>query len=195
MGTTPPHRFSGRLLPPDQIEGFAEVPSTEHRHKVTKAFQPSLTVLSGCVPYPAVDARGNVSAGQDGDSIDTGCTATPGQVYCRTRAHGDYLAVVYAWYFPKDCPAPGYGHRHDWEAAVLWLDKAGSDRPALRWISYYQHGQYLAAAPTAQNTSRGRVLFAYRHDFPANNCMMIHDTLGQDSLTIHWIALTQAAHT
>lgn len=185
--------YRRRVLEPDQVEGFAEVPATERRHQVAKQFQPFLTILTGCVPHPAVDAGGNVSAGQEIDSIDAGCTSSPGQVYCRMRAYRDRLAVVYAWYFPKDCPAAGHGHRHDWEAAVLWLQTTHADHPCLQAISYSQHGQYRTAAPTAQNTSDGRPLLAYRHDFPANHCLWIHDQLGQDQPLIDWDDLTDPA--
>jgi hypothetical protein len=28
---------------------------------------------------------------------------------------------MYSWYFPKDEPSTGIGHRHDWEGVIVWL--------------------------------------------------------------------------
>lgn len=41
------------------------------------------------------------------------------KVYARAASYGGSFAVMYSWYWPKDSPSTGLGHRHDWESCVV----------------------------------------------------------------------------
>lgn len=148
-------------LPHDQIVPLPVPSPGGAAQQLAARFQPYLTVVTGCAPHPAVDAAGNISEGLDVDSVADGCGSSPGQVYSRSRQLGDRIAIVYAWYFPKDCPAPGLGHRHDWEGAVCWLRTTPQGRLELESFAYSQHGRFYSVAPTAMNTVEERPLLAY----------------------------------
>ncbi|MFF7736308.1 NPP1 family protein [Streptomyces sp. NPDC007984] len=112
-------------------------------------FQPLFDYDSdGCYPAPAVDARGNLNGGlNNSGSITGGCkTGHLGNANTYSRAKCDkgtgWCGIVYALYFEKDqvvAGADAFGHRHDWEAAVVWYH--GNDE----WPSYVSvsaHGDY-----------------------------------------------------
>lgn len=44
----------------DKVVGFPETVPSGTTGDVYKAYQPLLKVVNGCVPFPAVDAQGNV---------------------------------------------------------------------------------------------------------------------------------------
>ncbi len=181
------------VIPHDQVRGFPEVEPTEPRQILAKRFQPFLTVLTGCVPHPGVDAEGRISAGLDTDSVSAGGEDSPGQTYSRSVQMGDYRAIVYAWYWPKDCPSPGRGHRHDWEGAVLWIRESDPE-PELISISYSQHGRFFTVEPTEQNTHQGRPMLAYsRYGEEITHSMWLHDAPGELYPLIDWEDLTEEA--
>ncbi|EEB89214.1 hypothetical protein MPER_12714, partial [Moniliophthora perniciosa FA553] len=67
---------------------------------------------------------------------------TKGQTYVRsTNDYHGKIAMVYAWYMPKDQvdPVLGIGHRHDWEGAVVYLDKSTQ---AFAGVAFSAHGHW-----------------------------------------------------
>ena len=128
------------VIPHNRVQGYGA-----SLGPVNAAFQPYLNVSSGCVPFPAVDAAGNVGGGLDNSGAENGgCSSSRGQVYVRQAKYGNLCAIMYAWYFPKDqnVNGPGnLGHRHDWEDIVVWLTSCTTNGQ-IRQISYSQHGEY-----------------------------------------------------
>jgi len=190
-------------LPAGELIGFDEVPASEPRQLLAKRFQPFLTPLTGCVPHPGVDARGRISAGLGLDSVSDGCTDSPGQTYSRSVRLDEYRAIVYAWYFPRDCPSPGRGHPHDWEGAVVWLRETGGGEGAdddggveMISFSYSQHGRLFTLAPSESTTHEGRPMLAYsRYGEQVTHSMWLHDSPGELFPLIDWEDLTPAART
>lgn len=180
-------------LPVADLIGFTEVPARAPHQVHSQRFQPYLTPLSGCVPYPGVDGEGRISAGLGLDSVSDGCTDSPGQTYSRSVQMQEYRAIVYAWYFPRDCPSPGRGHPHDWEGAVVWLRGRGEDAEMLSF-SYSQHGRLFTVVPSSQNTHQGRPMLAYsRYGAQVTHSMWLHDAPGELFPLIDWEDLTPAA--
>lgn len=180
-------------LPAAELIGFEEVPALEPRQLHAKRFQPFLTPLTGCVPHPGVDAQGRISAGLGLDSVSDGCTDSPGQAYSRSVRLEEYRAIVYAWYFPRDCPSPGRGHPHDWEGAVVWLRDEGEDAEMISF-SYSQHGRLFTLEPSARTTHEGRPMLAYsRYGEQVTHSMWLHDSPGELFPLIDWEDLTPAA--
>ncbi|BAB04114.1 NPP1 family protein [Halalkalibacterium halodurans] len=178
----------------DKVVGFEEVTPTTITQKVAKRFQPYLTVSTGCVPFPAVDADGNTSGGlAPTGPHNGGCSSHIGQVYSRSTWHNGVWAIMYAWYFPKDSPSPGLGHRHDWEGIVVWVDNPANPSPQLLSIAYSQHGNFYNVAPTDRNTREQRPLIRYSHAWPLNHSLWIHDQVGGTQPLIGWDDLTPAA--
>ena len=64
---------------------------------------------------------------------------------------------MYAWYFPKDNPSPAIGHRHDWEAIVVWLDK---DTDEYLGLAVGGHGGF-AKTTVKRSFSNGHPLIKY----------------------------------
>ncbi|MBA9036900.1 hypothetical protein ACVMIX_005048 [Rhizobium leguminosarum] len=111
----------------DKVRGFPDSTSG-----FLKTFQPFLKVIEGCVPFPAVDAAGNVSGGLKPSGMwpHDGCSRNLGQIYVRAREYQGECAVMYSWFFPKEqIPDWPYakGSRYDWEHVVVWLTSCDSE--------------------------------------------------------------------
>ncbi|CAM4490675.1 NPP1 family protein [Paenibacillus tarimensis] len=176
------------------VIGFKEVIPVTTAQKAAKLFQPTLKVTTGCVPFPAVDAQGNTSGGLNptGGS-SAGCNSSTGQVYSRSTWYNGVWAIMYAWYFPKDSPSSGLGHRHDWEAAVVWVDNPAAVNPKILSIAYSQHGDFKKAAPSSSNTSGTHPKIEYKSTWPINHAMFITNQIGGTQPLIGWDDMTAAA--
>ena len=130
----------------------------------TNRAMPMIRFDQGCMSYAAVAPNGDYSGGlKPSGSPGGGCrTARFQQVYTRTkwftaaerrRYPGARLAIMYAYFFPKDqgnrqgrLAARRYtlfgktwgGHRYDWEEVVVFLDARGN---ALR-AAVSSHNKY-----------------------------------------------------
>lgn len=178
----------------DDIYGFPEVNPTTITQKAAKRFQPSLWVEHGCVPFPAVDKFGNTSGGlEPTGSHNEGCSQSIGQVYTRSTWYNGYWAIMYSWYFPKDEPSSGLGHRHDWESIVVWIDNPAVDNPKVLSISYSGHGDYDHEAPNGTNMSGSHPKIKYTSRWPENHRLFTTGVVGGTQPLIGWDDLTGAA--
>ncbi|KAI5923154.1 necrosis inducing protein [Camillea tinctor] len=170
----------------DAVVGFAEAGSA-----VALKFKPWLKVVNGCVPFPAVDSDGNTSGGlKPSGSSSGGCSSNTGQVYARAKEYNGKYAIMYSWYMPKDSPSTGLGHRHDWEAAVVWLDSA--DAQNIVGLSTSAHGDFDTI--TSNYPLDGtRPKIRYYSDWPVNHQLGTTDEKGGEQPLIEWENLTQAA--
>ncbi|MEK8132802.1 NPP1 family protein [Paenibacillus filicis] len=187
-------RAEAAVIGHDQVTGFAEVTPTTTTQKAAKLFQPTLKVTTACVPFPAVDAQGNTSGGlKPTGGASSGCSSNTGQVYARSTWYNGVWAIMYAWYFPKDESSPGMGHRHDWEAAVVWVDDPAVDNPKILSIAYSQHGKFTKEAPSGSNTNGTHPKVEYKSIWPLNNCLYPTNQTGGTQPLIGWDDLTSAA--
>ncbi|KAG6615930.1 necrosis inducing-like protein NPP1 type [Phytophthora cinnamomi] len=125
----------------DKVQPFAQPEPTTISEKVAVKFKPSLQIVDGCHPYPAVNAAGETSGGlkgtgkPDGDCKGSGLGS---QVYGRAVWFKDLWAIMYAWYFPKDVYYGVFskkGYRHKWVSAVVWLDNPAVETPKILAVS------------------------------------------------------------
>lgn len=77
---------------------------------------------------------------------DGDCSSSTGQVYARAETYGDYYAIMYSWFMPKDEPSLleslfGVGHRYDWENVVIVLTSESTDATLVGMAASY-HGDY-----------------------------------------------------
>ncbi|KAG6587347.1 necrosis inducing-like protein NPP1 type [Phytophthora cinnamomi] len=142
----------------DKVQPFAQPEPTTISEKAAVKFKPSLQIVGGCHPYPAVNAAGETSGGlkktgeRDGD-----CKGSPlgSQVYGRAVWFKDLWAIMYAWYFPKDVYYGVWsknGHRHKWASAVVWLDNPAAETPKILAVSTSKPNggyRFLKNAPPA----------------------------------------------
>lgn len=185
---------SAAVIGHDQVVGFAEVTPATVTQQAAKRFQPYLKVYHGCVPFPAVDAAGNTSGGLQTSGASNGqCSQSTGQVYSRSAWYNGVWAIMYAWYFPKDSPSPGLGHRHDWEGIVVWVDNPAVPEPKVLSIAYSGHGQFTNVAPSSTSMSGSSPLITYNSTWPINHELGVDGTIGGKQPLIGWDDLTPAA--
>ncbi|KOC14198.1 NPP1 domain protein [Aspergillus flavus AF70] len=180
----------------DAVVGFDQTVPSGTTGEVYLAYQPDLYVVNGCVPFPAVDAEGNTNAGLEptGDSSGS-CSSSTGQIYVRGGTSGDYYALMYSWYFPKDEPSTGLGHRHDWEGVIVWLsDSTSTSADNIVAVCPSAHGGWDCSTDgyTLDGTTP---LIQYYSVWPVNHQCGLTTTVGGTQPLIAWESLPTAAST
>ncbi|PSK53154.1 hypothetical protein B9Z65_3354 [Elsinoe australis] len=175
----------------DAVVGFPQTVPSGTTGQLYLRYKPFLQVQNGCVPFPAVDAQGNTGGGLNptGDPSG-GCSSSPGQVYARSGTYNGRFGIMYAWYFPKDSPATGLGHRHDWESIVVWLS-GSTGTPSILGVSASAHGDFQKN--TSPNLAGTSPLIRYYSTFPINHQLGYTSTQGGSQPLVAWESLTAAA--
>lgn len=125
------------------------------------------------------------------------CASSTGQVYVRSgdSSTGDTYALLYAWYFPKDSPSTGLGHRHDWEGVIVWLSDASStSADNVLAVCPSAHGGWDCTTDgyTLQGT---RPLIKYESVWPVNHQCGLTTTVGGEQPLVAWESLPEIART
>ncbi|KAJ6578720.1 putative NPP1 domain protein [Mycena vulgaris] len=178
----------------DQVVGFAQTVPSGTVGSVYLAYQPHLFVVNGCVPFPAVDAAGNTNAGLNPTGASNGgCSSSTGQIYVRSGTSGGRTALMYSWYFPKDEPSTGLGHRHDWEGVIVWLSSATATSTAnILAVCPSAHGGWDCSTSGYSLTGTSP-LIQYSSVWPVNHAMGLTSTVGGTQPLISWESLPAAA--
>ncbi|KAH6972771.1 necrosis and ethylene inducing peptide [Ilyonectria sp. MPI-CAGE-AT-0026] len=158
-------------------------------------FQPLLHIAHGCQPYTAVDKQGNTSGGlQDSGTTAGGCKDTSkGQTYARARVFNGKLAIMYAWYWPKDQPADGNlvsGHRHDWESVVVFIDNYQSS-PSIYGAAASGHGDFKKTRTPQRNGNNP--MAEYFTSGGKNHELQFKTSPGRTYWIYDWDAMTNEA--
>ncbi|KAF4553353.1 Hypothetical protein D9617_7g030800 [Elsinoe fawcettii] len=177
----------------DAVVGFPQTVPNTALGQLYLRYKPFLQVQNGCVPYPAVDAQGNTGGGLATSGSSNGdCASSPGQVYARSGTSNGRFGIMYAWYFPKDAPGAGLGHRHDWESIVVWLS-GSTGTPSILGVSASAHGDFQKN--TSPNLSGTSPLIRYYSTWPVNHQLGYTSTRGGQQPLVAWESLTSAART
>uniref|UniRef100_K3X206 Uncharacterized protein n=1 Tax=Globisporangium ultimum (strain ATCC 200006 / CBS 805.95 / DAOM BR144) TaxID=431595 RepID=K3X206_GLOUD len=183
----------------DQVVPFAEPTPSSAYEKLAVKFKPQIHISNGCHPYPAVDAAGNTSGGlKPSGSQSAGCKGSGWgtQVYGRGAAYNGVYGLMYSWYFPKDSPITGLGHRHDWEHVVVWIDNPKAANPKILAISPSAHSGYQKYAPPKAGTVDGTsAKVDYTSKIVINHALDSTTAAGEKQPLIMWEQMTQAART
>ncbi|POM59021.1 NPP1-like protein [Phytophthora palmivora] len=184
-------------LPYDQVAPFPEVLPTTTENAVALKFKPQLHISNGCHPYPAVDADGNTNGGLGSTKVFTSCEGSPlgSQVYGRMLKYKDVVAIMYAWYFPRDFMiSPMWvGHRHDWEHVVVWLDSASKDAEILSVTAQYVLGYKTYSPPKAKHMDGSSVKIKYTWLIQSQHFLSGTSKAGEFQDLIMWDNMTDAA--
>ncbi|KAJ5301654.1 hypothetical protein PENANT_c002G11523 [Penicillium antarcticum] len=187
-----PHALSRRgTVGSDEIAGLPQTVPSGTVGNVYLAYQPDLKVVNGCVPFPGVDAEGNTNAGlKPSGGSSSGCSSNTGQIYVRASTSGDYYAVMYSWYFPKDEPSTGIGHRHDWEGVIVWLkDSTTISADNVVAVCPSAHGGWDCS--TNGFTLDGTVpLIKYESIWPVDHSCGLTTTVGGTQPLIAWESMS-----
>ncbi|KAI9052947.1 hypothetical protein LZ554_003219 [Drepanopeziza brunnea f. sp. 'monogermtubi'] len=181
----------------NKVAGFAQTPESVPSGcmgDLYLAYQPFLKVESGCVPFPAVDADGNTGGGLAPSGSPSGkCGSNPGQVYVRSAEYGGNTVLMYSWYFPKDSPSDGFGHRHDWEGVIVYVKSINSTTPEnVLAVCPSAHGAWYCAT-TGFTLSGTSPLIIYDSEWPVNHALALTGAEGGKQPLIAWEKLPPAA--
>ncbi|GAB9477890.1 Necrosis inducing protein npp1, partial [Globisporangium polare] len=183
----------------DAVVPFAEPTPITLEQTVALKFKPQIHISNGCHPYPAVDAAGNTSGGlKPSGSQSAGCKGSGWgtQVYGRAAAYNGVYALMYSWYFPKDSPFTGLGHRHDWEHVVVWIDSLDAANPTILAVTPSAHSGYEKYAPPKSGTVDGvSAKVKYESIVVINHALDSTTDAGEKQPLIMWDQLTDAART
>ncbi|EFX01241.1 necrosis and ethylene inducing peptide 2 precursor [Grosmannia clavigera kw1407] len=178
----------------DAVVGFSQTVPGGVTGSVYLAYQPLLKVVNGCVPFPAVDASGNTGGGlQDTGASEGHCSKSTGQIYVRKGELNGKTALMYSWYFPKDEPSDGIGHRHDWEGTIVWL-KSGTSTAAnnIAAVCPSAHGGWKCAT-SGYNLQGSKPLIKYESAWPLDHSCGLTNVVGGSQPLIAWESLPNVA--
>ncbi len=179
----------------DKVQPIWQGTVTNGSQRSAFTFQPYLSVEgAGCVPFPAVDWWGHVGGGlKPTGNAGSNCGHSTGQIYERaTWSHGRW-AIMYSWYFPKDEPSPGIGHRHDWENVVVWINNPESTSQQMYFLTPSQHGGYLKFYPQQLYMSGTHPRISYSSAWPLDHALNATVIQGGTQPLVFWEQLSQAA--
>ncbi|RLN57496.1 hypothetical protein BBJ29_004114 [Phytophthora kernoviae] len=170
--------------------------------------KPEFTSFASVVAYLAPRARtrqiqmedGNTSGGlAPTGSESAGCKGSGygSQIYGRAVEYEGVYAFMYSWYMPKDETLPGLGHRHDWEACVVWLDDITLDEPNIVALSASYHSTYLTYyPPDSDYLDSDSAKIEYSTSWVIlDHSLSATSTTGETQDLIMWDQLTDAART
>ncbi|KAG6958581.1 hypothetical protein JG688_00010447 [Phytophthora aleatoria] len=181
----------------DQVRPFGQPSPVSVSEKAAVKFKPQLHITNGCHPYPAVNAAGETSGGlatQGAPSAACKGSGWGSQVYGRSTWYKGRWAIMYSWYFPKDSPSTGLGHRHDWEHVIVWIDNPDVANPKILAVTPSAHSGYSKYAPPKAGTVAGNTAkINYESHWPVNHALDSTDKGGETQPLIMWDQMTEAA--
>ncbi|KAJ7305526.1 putative NPP1 domain protein [Mycena albidolilacea] len=182
------------VIASDAVVGFPQTVPSGTAGSVYLAYKPHLKVVNGCVPFPAVDAAGNTGGGLNPTgATNGGCSSSTGQVYVRSGTSNGRFGLLYSWYFPKDEPSDGLGHRNDWEGVIVWLASSTSTSAAnILAVCPSAHGGWDCSTDGFSLTGTSP-LIQYESIFPIDHAMGLTTTVGGTQPLIAWESLPAAA--
>ncbi|KAG1690124.1 NLP effector protein 2 [Phytophthora capsici] len=181
----------------DQVKPFPQPQPVTISERAAMKFKPQLHVVDGCHPYPAVNDAGETGGGlKTTGSPTAGCKGSGwgSQVYGRSTWHRDVWAIMYSWYFPKDSPSTGLGHRHDWEHVIVWISNPDVPNPTILAVTPSAHSGYSKYAPPSADTVDGTsIKVRYESTYPMNHATDVTTEAGEFQDLIMWDQMTDAA--
>nr|L7NCQ1.1 RecName: Full=NLP effector protein 13; AltName: Full=Necrosis-inducing protein 13; AltName: Full=Nep1-like protein 13 [Phytophthora capsici]AEJ88244.1 necrosis inducing protein NPP13 [Phytophthora capsici] len=101
---------------------------------------------------------------------------------------------MYSWYFPKDSPSTGLGHRHDWEHVIVWIDNPEVPEPKILGVTPSAHSGYSSQVPPdADKVDGSSVKVKYLSKWPINHALESTGEGGDFQDLIMWTQMTDAA--
>ncbi|OWZ06278.1 Necrosis inducing protein NPP1 [Phytophthora megakarya] len=181
----------------DEVVPFKQPEPVTISEKAAIKFKPQLHISNGCHAYPAVDIAGQTSGGLQTKGAPSAACKGSGwgsQVYGRSAWHNGIWAIMYAWYFPKDSPSSGLGHRHDWEHVIVWIDNPEIPEPKILAVTPSAHSGYSAQVPPDADKVEGTsVKVNYESKWPINHALGSTTKGGDYQDLIMWHQLNEAA--
>ncbi|EGZ16296.1 necrosis inducing-like protein NPP1 type [Phytophthora sojae] len=182
----------------DQVVPFPQSAATSAANIAALKFKLQIFINNGCHPYPAVNAAGDTSGGlKPSGSVNAGCKGSGygSQVYGRSTLYNNKHAIMYSWYFPKDNPVTGLGHRHDWEHVIVWIDNPASSNATILAMTPSAHSGYSTYAPPPATMVDGT---SVKVEYTSSKVVINHhlegtSTAGETQNLIMWEDMTDAA--
>ncbi|OWZ13135.1 Necrosis inducing protein NPP1 [Phytophthora megakarya] len=139
----------------DKVEPIPQPQPVTISDKAGVKFKPQIYMDGSCTSFPAVNVRGDVSAGLPREGGNVGCTKAPlgSQVYGRATWFNGVWAIMYAWYFPKSFVFGYVGtYTHDWQNAVVWISNPDVASPKILGISTSKRSETDYTKPITKET-------------------------------------------
>ncbi|KAK1944755.1 hypothetical protein P3T76_003288 [Phytophthora citrophthora] len=195
--TPAPTPWAEKKIGHDEVVPFKQPEPVTIAEKAAVKFKPQLHISNGCHAYPVVNIGGQTSGGlKTSGAPSAGCKGSGwgSQVYGRSTWHNGIWAIMYSWYFPKDSPSTGLGHRHDWEHVIVWIDNPEIAEPKILAVTPSAHSGYSAQVPPDADKVEGTsVKVNYESKWPINHALGSTTKGGDYQDLIMWEQLTDAA--
>ncbi|RLN73014.1 hypothetical protein BBO99_00009594, partial [Phytophthora kernoviae] len=195
--TPPPAPWVTVSISHSEVQPFPQPEPITISERAAVKFKPQLHISNGCHAYPAVNGAGETSGGLKTTGAPSGKCKGSGygsQVYGRSGWHKDVWAIMYSWYFPKDSPSTGLGHRHDWEHVIIWINNPEVADPKILAVTPSAHSGYSTYAPPPADSMDGvAAKVNYESFWPVNHALGMTTKGGDFQDLIMWDQLTDNA--
>nr|L7NCR7.1 RecName: Full=NLP effector protein 9; AltName: Full=Necrosis-inducing protein 9; AltName: Full=Nep1-like protein 9; Flags: Precursor [Phytophthora capsici]AEJ88240.1 necrosis inducing protein NPP9 [Phytophthora capsici] len=195
--TPDPGPWVAKWMDHDQVQPFKQPDPVTVSEKAAVKFKPQIHITNGCHPYPAVTWWGETSGGlKTKGAPSAGCKGSGwgSQVYGRSTWVKGVWAIMYSWYFPKDSPSTGLGHRHDWEHVIVWIDNPDIENPKILAVTPSAHSGYSKQVPPSADCVDGTsVKVKYESKWPINHALESTTEGGETQDLIMWNQLSENA--
>ncbi|EGZ15454.1 hypothetical protein PHYSODRAFT_406265, partial [Phytophthora sojae] len=195
--TLPPAPWVPKTIGHDEVVPFKQPEPVTISERAAVKFKPQLHISNGCHAYPAVNELGETSGGLKKTGAPSSKCKGSGwgsQVYGRSTWYNGVWAIMYSWYFPKDSPSSGLGHRHDWEHVIVWIDNPDMPEPKILAVTPSAHSGYSAQVPPdADKVDGPSVKVNYESKWPINHALESTTKGGDYQDLIMWTQMTDAA--
>ncbi|KAG6587324.1 Necrosis inducing protein NPP1 [Phytophthora cinnamomi] len=195
--TPDPGPWTPVWIPHDKVQPFAQPEPVTISERAGVKFKPQIHISNGCHPYPAVNEAGETGSGlKPTGSHNSKCKRSGwnSQVYGRSTWYRGVWAIMYVWYFPKDSPSPFFGHRHDWEQVIVWIDNPDVPEPKILAVTPSAHADFTKQVPPkADNVDGTSVKVNYESHWPKNHELGSTSKGGEFQDLIMWSQLSENA--
>ncbi|KAE9306117.1 hypothetical protein PF008_g21543, partial [Phytophthora fragariae] len=195
--TPAPAPWVPKTIGHDDVVPFKQPDPVTISERAAIKFKPQLHISNGCHTYPAVTELGETSGGLKPTGAPSSKCKGSGwgsQVYGRSTWYNGVWAIMYSWYFPKDSPSSGLGHRHDWEHVIVWIDNPDVAEPKILAVTPSAHSGYSAKVPPdADKVDGNSVKVNYESTWPIDHALGSTTKGGDYQDLIMWGQMTDAA--
>nr|AGC56252.1 NPP1-like protein [Plasmopara viticola] len=180
-----------------EVRPFPQPEPITVEEKVAVMLKPEIHVTNGCHPYPAVNDLGETNSGLKTKGAPSGMCKGSGwgsQVYGRHALFKGVWAIMYSWYFPKDMPSTDFGHRHDWEHVIVWIEKPVVENVKILAVTPSAHDGYSKQVPPNPGHLNGLAAkINYESKWPINHALEPTGLGGEKQDLILWEQLSSNA--
>ncbi|KUF90201.1 hypothetical protein AM588_10002589 [Phytophthora nicotianae] len=178
----------GQVIGHNQVRPFPEPEPVTFSQKAAVKYKPQLKIEDGCHPYPAVQKDGSISGGLKWSG------PRMANVQVRSWALRSMLGPSRGA-VPVPLILRLFGHRHNWEYAIVWIDNPELENSTILGVSMSASVGYASQTPPETRYVDGdsvKLKYYYNH-LLGSTSLQLTEATGEFQDLITWDELSKLA--